>query len=167
MIQITSSPLQMKQLTFTKVYIEANPDLYKEDDPLKAPEYDLEGVNIGHKFRSECLDTDSKEPQLYYLELCLALPNKKGIGTPSPYFIDLCAHAVFEIDESCPLELRKSIVDVNGASMILGAMREVITQNTARSVYGPLTLPTLRFLPEDNQTEEKKSKSQVTTKKNK
>jgi len=141
------SPLQMKQLLFTKTYVEAI-DYPEDPEKIWAPTFDFDGVVINTQVMTAMQEGEEDDPRNFLVMIKLSVPNETDQGKPAPYAIDMHAQAWFELDPSFEKEKRESIVAVNGASMIIGAIREVVTQLTARSIFGPLTLPSVRFVPD-------------------
>lgn len=82
----------------------------------------------------------------FVVAMILQIPNSDEDEVLAPYTIDVQAQALFEMAPMEDEEKRESLMKINGASVIISAIREQITQITARSIYGPLTLPTLRVL---------------------
>ncbi|MEM5536548.1 hypothetical protein WNY58_09110 [Neptuniibacter pectenicola] len=141
------SPLQMKQLLFTKIEVEA----YEYPDGAEvpwAPTFDFEGVTINTEVMTATQEGQEEDPRNFLVMVKVAIPNSTESDKPAPYTVDIHAQAWFELAPEFEKEKRESIVAVNGSSMIVGAIRETLTQLTARSLFGPLTLPSLRFLPE-------------------
>jgi preprotein translocase subunit SecB len=139
------SPLQLKQLVFTQVLIEAAAGIEKSEE-FWAPGFDYLGVQINSEVEiSVPLEQQEEQPKDYLVKVKLAIPNEDG--KVAPYRLLLEAYGVFELAPDFAPDTRDDIVRVNGASMIIGAMREMVATVTARSAFGPLTLPTLRFQP--------------------
>ena len=78
----------------------------------------------------------------------LAILNEEGEGKPAPYLVDMEASAWFELAPTFTTDERELLVRINGSSLIIGSMRDMIQQLTARFAFGPMLLPTLRILPE-------------------
>lgn len=158
---IETSPLQLKQLLFGRINVEAeDSDLLPED--TWAPGYDMEGVLINSQIQVSS-PKESKEPnpnayKRYVVGVTLQILNSEEGTTPSPYTIDIEAQALFEMAPMDDESKRDSLVRVNGASVIIASIRELVTQLTARSIYGPLTLPTLRVVPDSAQNTPQRQK---------
>lgn len=82
------------------------------------------------------------------VEMTVAIPNDPEDGKRAPYTLDIQAQAWIEVVDTIPSDKRREFVEVNGASLILGAIRELVLQVTGRSGLGPMLLPTLRFTPQ-------------------
>lgn len=146
--QLAVSPLQLRQLVFTKIYVEPSAcETEEEESALWAPSFDFEGVNLGTEILLGQDPRQKNAPSDFNMLLTLKISNEAG--KKAPYKIEVQAQAWFVLDSFEP-QKRKSLVHVNGGSMIIGAIRELITQLTGRSIYGPMLLPSLRLLPPTN-----------------
>lgn len=63
-----------------------------------------------------------------------------------PYLLDIQAVGVFSVSEAYPGDKHERLAYEYGAALVYGAIREMVTNITARSVAGPLTLPTPSFV---------------------
>ena len=148
--QISLSPLQVKQLLFTKVAIE--PYNFSDDQQIWAPTFDFKGVSIKTDLMTAMKDGEEDNPQNFLVSVRIAIPNDSDTdGKIAPYTIEVEAQALIELEPVFGIEERHSIVSVNGSTVVIGAIRELVTQLTARSVYGPMTLPTLRLQTEQHE----------------
>lgn len=150
---IELSPLQLKQLVFTQISIELSAGI-EQTTEYWAPDFDFNGVEIKTKVEIALEQGTESDPRNYIVRVNLSVPNEKG--KPAPYKLIVDAYGVFELAPIYPIEKRQGIVHVNGSSIIVGAMREMITMVTSRAAYGAFTIPTLRFLPPSNDQEETK-----------
>lgn len=144
---MTFSPLQMKQLLFTKIEVET----YEYPDGAEipwGPTFDFDGVTINTEVMTATQEGQEEDPRSFLVMVKVAIPNSPDCEKPAPYTVDINAQAWFELAPEFDKQKRESIVAVNGSSMIVGAIREMLTQITSRSLFGPLTLPSLRFIPE-------------------
>jgi len=142
------SPLQLKQLIFTRLHVETAAAL-DQVETLWAPTFDFTGVTIKVDVSLSTPEAASPDQSaLFMLTVHLNIPNEPGNGNIAPYTIDMAAQAWFELAPAFASEKREELVSINGASLVVGAMREMVQQMTARSAFGPMLLPTLRFLPE-------------------
>lgn len=91
--------------------------------------------------------SDNDKVMRYVVVVVFRIPNAEEEEVVAPYTIDVEAQALIEMAAVEDENRGENLVRVNGGSMIVGAIREQVTQLTARSIYGPLTLPTLRILP--------------------
>jgi preprotein translocase subunit SecB len=85
------------------------------------------------------------QPNQWSLQLQLKLDSADQ-DNPFSYDMELMVVGIVEIiSADIPVEKRESIAVVNGLGMLYGACREMVMNITARSVYGPCTLPSLNF----------------------
>lgn len=146
---VSLSPLQMKHLVYTKVRVELSTGL-EEAEKYWAPNFDLEGVELFTEVTVGYPDNEAEDPRKFMVSLRFAILNEAENKKQAPYTIDIQAQGWFEVRPEVAITARTELVRVNGASMILGAMRELVSQLTARSGFGPLLLPTLRFHPQQS-----------------
>lgn len=141
---IRLSALQLKHMTFTKVSVEIA-DATDQTAKYWAPNYDLGGIGI-----HTTIETAAKEeadPTHFMVTVEFSILNDRPEHRKSPYLVDIKAIGFFEVAKGVPAEKRDAFVRVNGASILIGAIREMVGQVTARSAYGPMTLPTLQVIP--------------------
>lgn len=62
-----------------------------------------------------------------------------------PYAIDIQAVGFFGVYEAVPENKVEALVFENGAALVYGAIRDLVSTTTARGVLGPLMLPTPTF----------------------
>ena len=141
------SPLQLKHLVFSRIHIEPvqMPD---QTEVIWAPVFDFTDVTIRVDISSGVADQETDQPTEFMITVRLAILNEEGKGKPAPYTIDMEAYAWFEISPNFPTTDRESLVRINGSSLIIGSIRDMLQQITARFPFGPMLLPTLRILPE-------------------
>ncbi|WP_338725912.1 hypothetical protein V8687_20215 [Shewanella baltica] len=152
--KMTHSPLQMKQLIFTKISVESNENIENADE-IWAPTYDFDDVIIQTESITASKEGEEDDPRDYLVRIRVTISNEIEESKASPYDIDIHAQAWFELDPIYDLGKRESIVSINGSSMVIGAIREMLTQLTARSIFGPMTLPSLRFQLAEEDSEDK------------
>lgn len=140
------SPLQLKQLVFGRVHVEAVSSSRLPEDPW-APTFDMSNVLIQASIDVIPQASDNDKVMRYVVVVVFRIPNAEEEEVVAPYTIDVEAQALIEMAAVEDEKRGENLVRVNGGSMIVGAIREQVTQLTARSIYGPLTLPTLRILP--------------------
>ncbi len=147
-MKVSASPIQMKQMLYTKIYVEpVEFEESKKPEEIWAPLFDFEGVVIKTEIQCVIAEGQEEDPENFMISIAVSIPNEDKKGKRAPYSISLHADAWFEISKTILPEKRESLISVNGASMMIGAIREQVSLLTARSVYGPMTLPSLRVLP--------------------
>lgn len=144
---VVPSPLQLRHLVFSRVCVTAD---FKAGKPteLRAPEFDFEGVEVRVRIGVAVHQEEDPAPREYRVDVELKIPNSPGGERRSPYTVDVHAQGWFEVVAELAVARRLSIVEVNGASMVIGAIRDEVARITSRSAFGTLTLPTLRIVPE-------------------
>ena len=140
------SPLQLEDLRFVHVCIEPRelPD-FKDFDASFAP-YEFGNT----KFMStvehlQATDEEDNPATRFIVGLSLQLPDEGD--TPPPYIVDVKCVGYFSIDKSAfpdPIK-RYDVGVVNGASLLYGAIREMIATTTSRLWYGKMVLPSVNF----------------------
>lgn len=148
--QVQLSPLQMKHLIFTKIVVELADSLEKTNE-LWAPSFDMSGVIVLTEISTAMPDDQVNDPVNFMVTMRLAILNEAEGSKKAPYKIDIAAQAWFDISTGIEVGKREDLVRINGASLMMGAIRELVIQLTSRSGFGALTLPTLRFMPAANE----------------
>lgn len=143
---LKASPLQLKQLLFVRVHVEAE-NSEKFADGIWAPEFDFSGVRLGHRIDVTPAEKLESGRFQYVIAVVFQVFNEDDAVKACPYILDIEARALLEMSPMEDEGKRDSLVRVNGASMVIGAIREQITLLTSRSIYGPLTLPSFRVEP--------------------
>ncbi|WP_143066166.1 protein-export chaperone SecB [Burkholderia cepacia] len=149
------SPLQLVNFRFLKVLIEpaTSPDI---GNPLPRIEtaFDFGGVQVQLELGHGHVDPvtpaangegEAVEIQPYALTMGIRLLGAEG--KVAPYRIDVKCVGYFNIlTKAFPDEARRQdVVVVNGASMLYGTIREMVSNITARSWHGELLLPSMNF----------------------
>jgi preprotein translocase subunit SecB len=81
----------------------------------------------------------------WWVGLEIAINNDEKTDKASPYTINLRAAGMFSINPNYPADRREKFVYESGASLIYGAIREMVCNITARSAHGSFLLPTSSF----------------------
>lgn len=132
---MSQTPLRLETYFFPKVQIEANPDYSPKDEP---EEQNVQlSVNVG-------LLGSEQEPTRFQLTLDIEKISVK-VGS-LPYQILLEAVAFISVDPTIKHPDIKRLVQINGASMLYSAARELILMVTGRGPWGSFQLPTVNFL---------------------
>lgn len=138
-MKMQTSPLQLKEYQFTQVQVVA-----REDVPAQDGIADIDGVTIEERIQWGIADADTDNPLAYGLKLFIGINNESGKKVP--YNVGVELQGLFVFDQSVPLEKRESLLMVNGSAILYSVIREQVLSLTARSVFGPLMLPTVNFL---------------------
>jgi preprotein translocase subunit SecB len=135
-------PSRLKLQAYHLKSIEIKP--YEDAEPVTVGQYaDFHQV----EFSSEVQHLEIKDEGSEDLKHGLALKLSVGRGENKnfPYAINLEAVGVFDAS-SLPAERQVPLVLVNGASMLYGALREVLLMLTQRCMHGPVMLPSVHFV---------------------
>lgn len=104
---------------------------------------------------------DNPQQWRVYLQIDLtALEGEK----PPPYTGRIIARGFYEVHEEYPHDPER-LVRITGASMLYGAVREMVTSVTARGPHGMLTLPSVSFFENNASKIPAKRAAKKTTKK--
>ena len=93
--------------------------------------------------------------------LSLTLTAQPGEGSTFPYDIEMEMMGIFNTD-AFPEADRDVMLLVNGASMLYGAMREMLMTITYRCMHGPVLLPSVHFIDLEKDYKEKQAQSAAT-----
>lgn len=129
-----ASLLSLLDLTFLGIRLDLNSEFEG-----KAVEFDFDGAMLRWKVRHGA--RDDKKSWWVGVEFS----TQEGDEKPCPYLIDMKAVGLFEVSEQVPAEEQEKFVYENGASLVYGAIREMVSTVSARSAYGSLMLPTASF----------------------
>ncbi|WP_175782754.1 protein-export chaperone SecB [Burkholderia cenocepacia] len=150
------SPIQLVNLRFLKILVEPTTSVEIDSPhPRNESPFDFGGVQfqseLGHGYGEAVTPTvhgENVEVQPYVVTLAVRLLGAEG--KIAPYRIDVKCVGYFNVlTEAFPEEARRqNVVVVNGAAMLYGAIREMVSNITARSWHGELLLPAMSFLGE-------------------
>lgn len=135
------SPIQLQHVIYEKVSI--RPQEGTKDVPTRAAGFNFEGVNIRAKVGIALKKGQEDDPRDFLVSLEITIDNKEG--KLSPYCVDVGVVGVFNVLPSLPKEKREDLLTVNGASILYGAIREMVLSLTSRFASGSLTLPGMNF----------------------
>lgn len=147
-----AAPIQLHQLSFRRVAVEIDVDrLDKGEFGQAENHFDFEGVVITtHVGFSPMNLEEGIVEKNFLLTLRVVIDNKApddgSKWKASPYLVDIEAGAVIRVAKGA--EARRDIEDivvVNGTSMLWSAIREQVSNLTARMPLGIATLPTVHF----------------------
>lgn len=133
------SPIQLLHVIYRRIAV-------MESRPNKKATvigFDFQGVRLKAKVGSALKKGQEADPRDFVVDLELAIDNKDG--KPTPYDLDIAVVGVFNVLPSLPIERREDLVTVNGASILYGAIRELVLGLTSRFSSGPMTLPGMNF----------------------
>jgi preprotein translocase subunit SecB len=124
------SPLQLRQHSFTEV-------------SLVAIENGSADAEVTFEQELQC-GSKADNPLIWRADLQIIMSCDKD--KPFNYSGSVAIRGVFEIHPHFPENRREELIRVNGASLLYGAVREMILNITSRSLKGPFLLPTVSFI---------------------
>jgi hypothetical protein len=143
---VEMSPLQLVKLAYTGIHVE--PFIHRDENERELPPAtEFSGVDIACRTGMRPLPASENEPPEYMVEVGISLSEEQVAAHRLPYVVEVGAWGHFRLISDVDPAKRDSLVEVNGASLVVGALRELVADLTARCPYGTMTLPTLRFVP--------------------
>lgn len=131
------SPLTLHGIEFVRVHVET--DL--ESEIRRADQFDFDGTTLNW-----ALDHGrNEEDGTWWVVVGFGTESKDG-EPRCPYVLDVQALGIVSVSEQYPAEKHESLACDYGAALVYGAIREMVTNITSRSLAGPLTLPTPSFV---------------------
>lgn len=132
------SPLTFLDLKFFRIKVETD-----FSAKIKADDFDFNGAMVGWNIRhgKEESEGDGK----WWVAVGFVVVNENA-EVICPYNIDVQALGIFTVSEKCPPEREECLVYENGAALVYGAIREMVSMITSRSLAGTLMLPTPTFM---------------------
>jgi hypothetical protein len=124
------SAIQIKQHVFTHVEVICDPEC------LKAPENESYEVTLS---ATEPTQETAGSPWKMNVDVRFGSSDK---AKPVRYRGHLTVMGFFEVHREFAEDKRLDLVRMNGGSLLLGAVREMLLTITSRSARGPLELPT-------------------------
>lgn len=136
------SPLQLQRVIYRKVSVLPTPTPEGET-ALKSAGFDFNQVNIRSAIGSGARAGQEDDPRDFLVNLEIGIDNKEG--KTAPYCLDVEVVGIFHVLPTLPKERRLDLVTVNGASILYGVIREIVSLLTSRFAAGTLTLPGMNF----------------------
>ncbi len=137
------SIIQLKRVFFQRFEVEAI-EPPEGTAQIEAADFDFEGITFRVSLDTQpAMNEEDVDPQIFFIVLHVAIDQNEK--KPAPYKIDVSALGIIEISEVIEPEKRRDLALVNGASLVYGAIRELVTTVTARCIPGPFILPTTDF----------------------
>lgn len=131
------SPLTLRGIEFVRVHVE--PDL--EAGLSRADQFDFDGSILKWALDHGYDDQD----KTWWVAVGFGTAPEED-GPRCPYILDVQAVGIFTVSETYPSERHERLAYEYGAALVYGAIREMVTNITSRSLVGPLTLPTPSFV---------------------
>ena len=136
---VKPSPLTLHSIDFMRVHVE--PALNHGDSPSPAASYNFEGATLGWSFEHGVVP----EQRQWWVAVGFATDVEES-DRPCPYKIDMQALGVVSVSDAIEPDKQERLAVEYGAALVYGAIREMVTTITARSLLGPLMLPTPSFV---------------------
>lgn len=143
-----ASPLQLKKLYFVRTVVESSCDI-ADKDRVKGPTFDFSNVILATETGIGVAEAKEGEDQDYLVDLTIKLDPEKQ-PRKIPYKLDIRAIGLIKASYKIPKDKRGNLVTINGLAIVYGAIREMVTNLTARYQDGALTLPSVNFLDHEN-----------------
>lgn len=139
------APLQPKGIVFEEVSILVNLD--ETNSPISTDNFDFQDVrlvcDVGHADVDGDIEAPSDDSML--VSIRLRIPNDEG--KKAPYKINIAVTGIFKwLDKSTDRKDRRDLTVVNGATILYGAIREMVLTVTSRSMSGAMLLPSVNFI---------------------
>ena len=154
------APLQPKGIVFQEVSVQANLD--EHENPMPTENFDFSGVRIscevghGDVERADGEELESSSSMLVSIKFSILNTE----GKKAPYNVKVVATGIFTwIGKETAAEERRDLTVVNGASILFGAIREMVLNVTSRSMSGTMLLPSFNFLDNKPSIIEAKAKA--------
>ena len=135
------SPLQLEHYFFTHIELDAHPNA----DPKNEMDF---GADV------ECAQHE-EDPRRWMLTLNVVLKAEED-DAPPPYTGEFEIVGMFKVIDEYPEEKVAKLVHINGAAILYGTVREMVTNMTARGPFPPIILPTTTFIDECSDKGEKR-----------
>jgi len=123
------SPLQLKGYRFTQLHIEGIPK------GIPGGEVEIT-TNLG-------LGRHESNPRDWRVELKVSFGPTAKQDCPYSGYAEVIGF--FEVLDGWPEKDSEALIAINGASLLYGAIREMILMISARSSHGEFLIPTVRF----------------------
>ncbi|WP_155634958.1 hypothetical protein [Burkholderia cepacia] len=161
------SSLTLERLEFSKIHVETNFDFQPSEDGV-GPQlsFDFNGVNFRRKAVLRYPIEEAADPKHFYCMLGFKVAKEDQKDTVVPYELDLEVGAFFTYeDDAFKGADRFRAVRLSAYQMLYGAIREMVSNTTARLTYGMMQLPSADFRHAskvDSETDEKRRKERLT-----
>lgn len=142
---MNASPLLLERHFFSKVHL----DVHENGDPKVPNDLRCE-MEVG-----QALENPKRFQVL--LRLFLTSPADKV----SAYTGEIHAVGLFRVDESWPEKKTDMLVQSNGSALLYSAIREMVSNLTARGPWPMVTLRTVTFIPKEPASDKEGKTSQA------
>lgn len=139
------SPISLQDITFLKVNLDVNKKF--KDAP---GEYDFNATRCRYSIQHGKGKGENEWWVGFDFEVL------EGEKKSPPYTLQVIAMGVFSISQQIPEDRREELIFENGAALVYGAIREMVTNISYRFPMSRLMLPTLSFIGEFKKKDTKK-----------
>lgn len=139
------APLQPKGIVFEEVSIQVMLD--EDNSPISTENFDFQSVRVNCEvgFADMEHQGDKSTDDSMLVSVRLNIPNDEG--KKAPYKVNVAVTGIFKwLNKTTPRVERRDLTVVNGATILYGAIREMVLTVTSRSIPGSMLLPSFNFL---------------------
>ena len=131
-------PLQLESYSFTDLELHAN------------SEY-AEAGNAPPTYALTVEPVVAEDEQDGGWSVVLSIHTEPEQGTTGPYQAQVNMVGRFRVSKDYPSERARDLVQITGSSILYSAAREMLLLLSSRTVWGPMQLPTVSFMPPRNE----------------
>ena len=146
-MRIQPSPLHLHDYFLTELNFRINP-LFKSD---QSPLFSLKDLQV----KREIQDLSESEKK----RMILRVSHQPKSEINSPYSFTVEVMGTLEISKKFPEEKKQMLLQVNGASILYGVIREILRSITSNAPYSQVLLPSLSFAVDSQEEESAKESS--------
>lgn len=141
------SALTLERLEFSRIRVESNPDYPLPDDQSgQQLSFSFNGVNFRRTAQLRFPTDEAADPKHFFCKFGFRVAKEDQKDKVIPYEIDVEVVAFFTyLDDSLKGADRFRGVRLTAYQMLYGALREMISNLTARSTFGMMQLPSADF----------------------
>lgn len=129
--------LNLQEIKFIEVHVEIDKNVRSD-----ANDFDFEGSLIGWDIKHAKLKSSSND---WLISLRVANSNDGEDINKCPYLFRIHAISKISIEEHIEEDKKEKLIFESGCALTYGAIRELVTNITSRSIHGTLMLPTPSF----------------------
>ncbi len=133
------SILTLREIKFLRANVDVN-----LESKIPVDEYSFEGADLGWNILH---GRTQKEANTWWVAVWFSNTRDESKRV-CPYKIDVRAMGIIAINEAFDEAKKEEIVYENGAALVYGAIRELVSTMTGRFIAGSLVLPTPTFIGE-------------------
>ena len=145
------SPITFVSLKFLRVHVESD-----FEAPRVAENFSFDGTMLAWS-----LNHGREGDGTWWVAVGFATDGDADTSARCPYNINMQALGHFRISDTVDADKLETIVFENGAALVYGAIRDMVSTITSRSAPGPLMLPTPTFVGAFAEHQQKPSQMQV------